>query len=94
MLKSIKNIEIAKTQGKNSVVIEKKQNKFVKKSNTFRRYSLSGSLNLAFLNKAFRNKNTIYRQMILKDESLLNKEPLKDLKETVKAKIKNIKSWN
>jgi len=34
--KSIKNIEIAKTQGKNSVVIEKSQNKFVKKSNTFR----------------------------------------------------------
>ena len=26
--KSIKNIEIAKTQGKNSVVIEKKQSKF------------------------------------------------------------------
>ena len=32
--KTIKNIEIAKTQGKNSIVIEKKSNKFPKKSNT------------------------------------------------------------
>ena len=31
--KSIKNIEIAKTQGKNSVVIEKKSNKFVSRNN-------------------------------------------------------------
>ena len=30
--KSIKNIEIAKTQGKNSIVIEKQQNKFPVKS--------------------------------------------------------------
>ena len=34
--KSIKNIEIAKTQGKNSVVIEKTKNNFVKKGGTFR----------------------------------------------------------
>ena len=30
--KSIKNIEIAKTQGKNSVVIEKQSNKFPSRS--------------------------------------------------------------
>ena len=29
--KSIKNIEVAKTQGKNSVVIEKPKNSFVKR---------------------------------------------------------------
>jgi translation initiation factor IF-2 len=34
--KSIKNIEIAKTQGKNSVVIEKQANKFSNKTGTFR----------------------------------------------------------
>ena len=34
--KSIKNIEIAKTQGKNSVVIEKQKNNFFKKGSSFR----------------------------------------------------------
>ena len=34
--KSIKNIEIAKTQGKNSVVIEKPKNSFVKRGGSFR----------------------------------------------------------
>ena len=34
--KSIKNIEIAKTQGKNSVVIEKSKNNFSKKGSSFR----------------------------------------------------------
>ena len=34
--KSIKNIEIAKTQGKNSVIIEKSKNNFLKKTSSFR----------------------------------------------------------
>ena len=34
--KSIKNIEIAKTQGKNSVVIEKSKNNFIKKGSSFK----------------------------------------------------------
>ncbi len=34
--KSIKNIEIAKTQGKNSFIIEKSKNNFVKKESSFR----------------------------------------------------------
>ena len=34
--KSIKNIEIAKTQGKNSVVIEKPKSNYMKKGGTFR----------------------------------------------------------
>ena len=34
--KSIKNIEIAKSQGKNSVVIEKQSNKFSSKGGSFR----------------------------------------------------------
>ena len=34
--KSIKNIEIAKTQGRNSVAIEKSKNSFVKKSSNLR----------------------------------------------------------
>ena len=34
--KSIKNIEIAKTQGKNSVVIEKQTGKFSSKGGSFR----------------------------------------------------------
>ena len=33
--KSIKNIERVKTQGKNSVVIEKTQSNFIKKGGTF-----------------------------------------------------------
>ena len=39
--KSIKNIEIAKTQGKNSVVIEKTKNNFVKKGVTFKSSDVS-----------------------------------------------------
>ena len=35
---SIKNIEIAKTKSKNSVVIEKSKNNFVKKAGSFRPY--------------------------------------------------------
>jgi hypothetical protein len=38
--KSIKNIEIAKTQGKNSVVIEKPKNNFVKRTGSFRPVAL------------------------------------------------------
>ena len=34
--KSIKNIEIAKTRGKNSIVIDKQKNNFVKKGSSFR----------------------------------------------------------
>ena len=34
--KTIKSIEIAKTQGKNSVVIEKSKNNFSKKSGSFK----------------------------------------------------------
>ena len=34
--KSIKNIEIAKTQGKNSVVIEKPKSNYIKKGGSFR----------------------------------------------------------
>ena len=39
--KSIKNIEIAKTQGKNSVVIEKSKSNFVKKGGSFKPSSSS-----------------------------------------------------
>ena len=38
--KSIENIELAKTQSKNSVVIEKKNNKFSGKSSFIFRYSI------------------------------------------------------
>ena len=34
--RSIKNIEIAKTQGKNSTVIEKSKNNFIKKGSSYR----------------------------------------------------------
>ena len=34
--KTIKNIEIAKTQSKNAVVIEKQSNKFTKKTNPYK----------------------------------------------------------
>ena len=39
--KSIKNIEIAKTQGKNSVLIEKQTGKFSNRGSSFRSYSSS-----------------------------------------------------
>ena len=48
--KSIKNIEIAKTQGKNSVVIEKSKKNFVKKS-----FSLKSSKR--FFLSSFNNSN-------------------------------------
>ena len=44
---SIKNIEIAKTTSKNSVVIEKSKNNFVKKAGSFRP---SGSWNETKIN--------------------------------------------
>ena len=47
--KSIKNIEIAKTQGKNSVVIEKSKNNFVKKGSSFRPSGTSTRPNPKFI---------------------------------------------
>ena len=71
--KSIKNIEIAKTQGKNSVVIEKSKKNFVKKSSSFKSSSSSikPKSNLSFnrsstLKSSFGTK-TPPIQMILKD---------------------------
>ena len=36
--KSIKNIELAKTKGKNSVLIEKSKNTFIKKDSSFKSF--------------------------------------------------------
>ncbi|MDA7576745.1 translation initiation factor IF-2 [Candidatus Pelagibacter sp.] len=46
--KSIKNIEIAKTQGKNSVVIEKQTNKFLSRSNSSRPTSFKSKTTSTF----------------------------------------------
>ena len=44
--KSIKNIELAKTQSKNSVVIEKKQSKYSSKSSLNKPFSRKPSITL------------------------------------------------
>ena len=46
--KSIKNIELAKTQSKNAVVIEKKPNRFTNKS-SFNKFSSSGHKGKSFM---------------------------------------------
>ncbi len=43
--KTIKNIEIAKTQGKNSVLIEKQKSNFVKKGSSFRSLGTKNNIN-------------------------------------------------
>ena len=48
--KSIKNIEIAKTQGKNSVIIEKQIKKFSNKSGSFK-----SSINKPKVSSSFNN---------------------------------------
>ena len=47
--KKIKNIEIAKTQGKNSVVIEKSKNNFSKKGSSFRPSSAGRGSKINFI---------------------------------------------
>ena len=49
--KSIKNIEIAKTQGKNSVVIEKSKSSFVKKGSSFRSSGLGSKSKYSSFNR-------------------------------------------
>ena len=80
--KSISNIEKAKTQGKNSVFIEKKSNKFSPKK-SFN----NNKQNLVLSQKALIFQNLHLLQMIMKKENLLNKEQQKDLK---RIKIKEI----
>ena len=53
--KSIKNIEIAKTHGKNSVVIEKKSNKFSNKSGSFKS-DIKKTKNLSSFSRGTSNK--------------------------------------
>ena len=53
--KSIRNIEIAKTQGKNSRVIEKKTSKFPNKGSNFKPSSFKPKSNTTF------NRNTIQK---------------------------------
>ena len=47
--KSIKNIEIAKTQGKKSVLIDKTKKNFVKKGSSFRPSSAGGRFKFAVI---------------------------------------------
>ena len=87
--KSIDNIELARFQNKNSVIIEKRTNRFVN-NNPVRKAALPQM-------KVFLIKNQKYlkkinkRQMIMKNVNLLNKGPLKDLKVTQHIKIQKVK---
>ena len=49
--KSIKNIEIAKTQGKNSVLIEKSKSNFIKKGGSFRSSGIGSKQKSATFNR-------------------------------------------
>ena len=64
--KSLKNFETKNQRKKSVFIIEKSQNKFVKKGSSFRP------------NKPIFNKKTNQIQMILKKENLQNKELQKD----------------
>ena len=79
--KSISNIEKAKTQGKNSVFIEKKSNKFSPKK------SFNNNTKFSLNQKALIFQNLHLPQMIMRKENLLNKEQQKDLK---RIKIKEM----
>ncbi len=61
--KSIKNIEIAKTQGKNSVVIEKQTGKFSRRGGSFRpatsKTRTTTSLNRGALKPSFNPKSHV-----------------------------------
>ena len=79
--KSISNIEKAKTQGKNSVFIEKKSNKFSSKK------TFNNNVKFSFKPKTLIFQNLRLHQMIMRKENLLNKEQQKDLK---RIKIKEM----
>ena len=61
--KSIENIELAKTQSKNSVVIEKKPSKFAQRSN-FSKSTSVRSKPTSKLNRKFCSKNYFSTQTI------------------------------
>ena len=57
--KSLKNIEIAKTQSKNSVTIDKSKNNFVKKGSSFRNTSAGGrNKSISTFNRGAPQKNS------------------------------------
>ena len=61
--KSIENIELAKTQSKNSVVIEKKQNKFSGKSNFGKNSRIFGGF--CFIKNRSRRTNYVSKKYSL-----------------------------
>ena len=90
--KSIKNIEIAKTQGKNSVVIGKSKNNLVKKASSFKssdtntRSKTYSSFNRGTFSKpSFGAKSSLITNDFERRNSL-NKELPKDQKATVMQK--------
>ena len=89
--KTIRNIEIAKTQGKNSRVIEKQAGKFTNRGGSFRpgagKPKSTTSFNRGAPLKPSFAPNLLQLQAILKEENWQSKEPPKDLREIVK-KIK------
>ena len=74
--KSIENIEIAKNQSKNSVVIQKKQVKILVKAHLTKDLSHKDQkkVHLFYKNKQILRKIFHLFQMILKNVSLQNKE--------------------
>ena len=91
--KSIRNIEIAKTQGKNSRVIEKQGGKFTNRGGSFRsglgKPKSTTSFNRGAPSKPSFHQNLLQLQAILKEENWQSKELPKDLREKVK-KIKKL----
>ena len=74
--KSIENIELAKTQSKNSVVIEKKSNKFSGKSSFNKNPNTQRlkKIHLFIQKVQTLKKILLLHLMILKNVNLLNKE--------------------
>ncbi len=95
--KSIKNIEIAKTQGKNSVVIEKKSGKFSSKSGSFKssegKFQISQNFKKNTLIKPKLSSKTPYVTNDFERRKLAEQRATKRLKGENEAKDKkNLKS--
>ena len=64
--KTINNIELAKSQGKNSVVIEKKNTRFGSKSTFSKNTHQRNTLNKPKTNLAAAKSSTLWQRLLLK----------------------------
>ena len=78
--KSIENIELAKTQSKNTVVIEKKNSRFSNRSSFSRTQSQNTRPAKPFVARPTTSAKPAEYQVIMKNVNLLSKEQQEDLR--------------